>query len=297
MFDGIIGNNDIKQELIKVINLEKLSHSYLFIGTEGIGKKLIAKDFAKMILCLARENDYCDVCKSCVEFNTNNNPDFALVEPDGSSIKIEQIRQMQKKIWEPPIISNKKIYIINNADLMTQEAQNCLLKTLEEPPEFVIIILIGAKENNFLSTIKSRCTIIKFQNISDIEIKQYLKNNYGISDISENLLKISQGSIGKAENYRDKQELYNSIFEIIDNIKELDFINFLKKADLIYKYQDEKKEILESLNVILFEKSKKDIRFLNCIDIIENTKKRLNANGNYNMCVDNMLFNIWEEMH
>ncbi len=280
---GIIGNDKIKQELVQSIKLNKVSHSYLFVGTEGIGKKLISKEFAKMIL-------------SSIE-NLENNPDFQLIEPDGASIKIEQIRQMQKKIIEAPIISENKVYIIDNADLMTTEAQNCLLKTLEEPPEFVRIILIGAKEERFLSTIKSRCTIIKFQDLSDDEIRVYLKEKYGTDEISKNMLQISQGSIGKIENLKDKQELYNNIFEIIEKIKQLDLIDILKKADIIYKSQDDKYEVLESINVMLFEKSKEDIRFLNCIDIIEDTKKRLRANGNYNMCIDNMLFKIWEEIH
>ena len=296
MFDGIIGNNSIKQELEQIIKLNKLSHSYLFVGTEGIGKKQIAKEFAKMILCLGEEK-YCNSCKSCLEFDTNNNPDFTLIEPDGASIKIEQIRQLQRKIIEAPIISNKKVYIIDNADLMTKEAQNCLLKTLEEPPEFVTIILIGSKESEFLSTIKSRCMIIKFQNISDEEIKKYIKEKHQIDNLSENMLQMFQGSIGKAENLVEKQELYNSISEIIEKIKQLDLIDFLKKADIIYKSQEDKKDILESINVLLFNKSKQDIRYLNCIDIVEDTKKRLNSNGNYNMCIDSMLFKIWEEMH
>ena len=134
MFENILGNDNVKQELIKTIKLNKLSHSYLFIGTDGIGKKMIAKEFAKMILCIENEK-YCNRCKSCIEFDTDNNPDFISIEPDGANIKIEQIRQMQKKILEAPIISQKKVYIIDNADLMTREAQNCILKTLEEPPE------------------------------------------------------------------------------------------------------------------------------------------------------------------
>ncbi len=296
MFEGIIGNDNVKKELIQTIKLNKLSHSYLFIGNEGIGKKLIAKEFAKMILCLD-ENKYCNKCKSCIEFDSSNNPDFVFIEPDGASIKIEQVRQMQRKIWEAPIISTKKVYIIDNADLMTKEAQNCLLKTLEEPPEFVTIILVGASENSFLSTIKSRCTIIKYQNIADEEILQYLKQKHNIDNISEDLIPVFQGSIGKAENYKDKQELYDDIFNIIDNAKKLDLIDFLKKADLLYKMQEEKKDILESINIILFKKSNEDIRFLNCIDIVEDTKRRLNANSNYNMCMDNMLFKIWEEIH
>ena len=296
MFDKIIGNEKIKQELELTIKLNKMSHSYMFLGTSGIGKKMIAKEFAKMILCQGQQK-YGNKCKSCIEFDSNNNPDFQLIEPEGVSLKIDQIRQVQKKIIEAPIISEKKVYIIDDADLMTTEAQNCLLKTLEEPPEFVTIILIGSRENNFLSTIKSRCTIIKFQDIENEKIKQYLSQNYGISDISENMLEVFSGSIGKAEQLKSKQELYNNIIEIIENIKILDIIDILKKADIIYKSQDEKNEILEGMNVILFKKSKQDLRYLNCIQIIEETKKRLNANANYNMCIDNMLFRIWEEMH
>ena len=296
MFEDILGNDKIKQELIQAVSLEKISHGYLFIGTEGIGKKQIAKEFAKMLLCLD-EKKYCNMCKSCVEFNSNNNPDFQIIEPEGLSIKIGQIRQMQEKILEQPIISTKKVYVINDADLMTGEAQNCLLKTLEEPPQFVIIILIGSNENNFLSTIKSRCTIIKFQDIEEKTIKKYLQDKYEIQDISENMLNLFQGSIRRAEKLKDKQELYTNIFEIVDNIKLLDLIDVLKKANVIYKSQEEITDILESINVILLKKSKEDMRFLNCIDIVEDTKRRLNANGNYNMCIDNMLFRIWEEMH
>ena len=164
MFDSIIGNNKIKQLLINSVQNDKTSHSYLFVGIDGIGKKMVATEFAKMLLCL-NETRYCNKCKSCIEFDSNNNPDFLCIEPDGNSIKIEQIRYLQKKIQEKPIISNKKVYIINDADKMTVEAQNCLLKTLEEPPEYATIVLIGSNENAFLTTIKSRCMIIHFNKI------------------------------------------------------------------------------------------------------------------------------------
>ena len=296
MFDNILGNEKIKQELITAVKLNKISHSYLFLGTSGIGKKEIAKEFAKMLLCLD-ENKYCNKCKSCIEFESGNNADFEIITPDGLSIKIDQIRKMQSKIIEEPIISERKVYIIDDADLMTVEAQNCLLKTLEEPPKFVTIILVGSNENSFLSTIKSRCTIIKFQDIDKDLIKNYLKEKYGISNISENMLYLFGGSIGNAEKLKDKQELYENIFDIIENIQGLSLIQVLKKADIIYKLQEEKNDILQSMNVIFFEKSKENKRYLNCIDIVEETKIRLNANSNYNMCIDNMLFKIWEEMH
>ena len=91
MFENIIGNTNIKTVLEKSIKQNKLSHSYLFVGIQGIGKKMIATEFAKMILCLD-DNKYCNHCKSCIEFDTNNNPDFVLISPDGNNIKIEQIR-------------------------------------------------------------------------------------------------------------------------------------------------------------------------------------------------------------
>ena len=149
MFENIIGNDTIKKTLVKSIENATLSHSYLFMGIQGIGKKMFATEFAKAILCIKREQN--DSCKSCLEFDSNNHPDFMYIEPEGTSIKIEQIRLLQKKIQEKPIISNQKVYIIDDADFMTKEAQNCLLKTLEEPPEFATIILIGCNENAFLS--------------------------------------------------------------------------------------------------------------------------------------------------
>ena len=296
MFDKILGNDKIKLELINSIKSGKYSHSYLFLGTQGIGKKLIAREFAKMILCDGEEK-YCGKCKSCIEFDSGNNPDFLEIEPDGNNVKIEQIREMQRKIVEQPIISKQKVYIIDNSDSMTREAQNCLLKTLEEPPEFATIILIGANESSFLSTIKSRCTIIKFNPIQDDQIKKYIKEKYEMDNISESIVLASSGSIGKAEILKDKEELYGSIDKVINNIEKMDLIDTLKNADIIYKSQEDKQDILEYINIILFNKAKQNEKYLNCIKVVEEAKKRLKANSNYNMTIDNMIMTIWEEIH
>ena len=296
MFEGIIGNDKIKQELISFVRSNKYSHSYLFVGTSGIGKKLIAREFAKMILCEADEK-YCNKCKSCLEFNSGNNPDFFEVTPDGANVKIDQIRQIQSKVFEPPIISNKKVYIIDDADLMTKEAQNCLLKTLEEPPEFVTIILIGSNESNFLSTIKSRCITIKFEDIGQKDIKNFLKGNFPQENISDNIIEAANGSIGKAIILKEKQELYTSIDKIFNNIENLDLIDALNTADIIYKSQEDKYDILEYINIILYKKAQKDLRYVNTISIVEETKKRLKTNSNYNMTIDNLIMAIWEELH
>lgn len=296
MFENIIGNTNIKTVLEKSIKQNKLSHSYLFIGTQGIGKKMIATEFAKMILCLD-DNKYCNHCKSCIEFDTNNNPDFVLISPDGNNIKIEQIRDIQKRIQEKPIISEKKVYIIDNADLMTTEAQNCLLKTLEEPPEFAVIILIGSNSNTFLPTIKSRCTIMNFNKISDEEMTKYLREKCDVKNIDQNMLYMYQGSIGKALELKEKQEEYKNIENIINNIDRYDLIDFINNAEILYKSKEEINDILDYINVILFNKAKDEYLYTNCIQIVENTKKRLKQNANYDMSIDNMLFNIWEEIN
>ena len=297
MFDKIIGNQLIKEELQKSIEQDKVSHSYLFVGIEGIGKQMIAKEFAQMILCTSDTIKGCHQCKSCIEFQSENHPDFLYIEPDGNSIKIEQIRYLQRKIQEKPIISNQKVYIINDADRMTTEAQNCLLKTLEEPPEYSTIILIGSNENAFLNTIKSRCMIISFQPIPSNEIKKYIEETYGISSVSPNMLQAFQGSIGKAVVLKDKQDSYQKIEEMIKQLDKKDILDILTLGEELYTNRDEIKNILEYINIILFNIAKENIKYINCIPIIEDTKKRLNQNGNYDMCIDNMIFNMWEEVN
>ena len=292
MFQNILGNEKIKELLQDTIKNNKNSHSYLFLGQIGIGKKMIAKEFAKGVLCLNNDK-YCNNCKSCLEFDGNNNPDFSIIEPDGNTIKIEQIRELQKRVQEKPIISTKKVYVINNADFMTKEAQNALLKTLEEPPEFVTIILIGENDNAFLNTIKSRCMILHFNSISNSDMEKFLEMNYNMK-ITPNMLDIFQGSIGKAIELKDKQEEYLNIEEVIENIEKLDLIDFIKKLDILYTSKDEILDMLDYINIILLKKAKDDVKYTNCIKIVENTKRRINQNANYDMSIDNMLFNIWE---
>lgn len=110
MFNNIIGNEKNKELLINIIKENKVSNAYMFIGQDSIGKLLFAKEFAKAILCI-NDVKLCDKCKSCAEFDTSNNPDFCILEPDENSIKIEQIRELTKAVYEKPIVSNRKVYI------------------------------------------------------------------------------------------------------------------------------------------------------------------------------------------
>lgn len=293
MFENILGNEKNKKILEKAINLKKMSHSYIFWGTEGIGKKIIAKEFAKQILCLGDNKPDCK-CKSCIEFDSENNPDFQLINSENDKIKIEQIREMQRKIAEKPIISHHKVYIIDNADRMTPEAQNCLLKTLEEPPEYIVIILICSNENNLLSTIKSRCTRLHFDKIENSEILDYINKNEPDKNISPNIIEFAQGSIGKALKLSENIEIYENVEKLIEQMKSKDLIDIMKSAEQLYKSKEEIDFILEFINVILLKFGKQEHKYVKCIDIVEKTKKRIKANSNYDMCIDNLIFNMWE---
>ena len=190
-FDNVIGNDKNKIFLNKIVSSNNTVHSYMFEGIEGIGKSIFARDFAKMLLCIGKNKTECGTCKSCIEFENNNNPDCIQIKPDGKVIKIEQIRQMQEKILEKPIVSDKKVYIIDDADLMTKEAQNCLLKTLEEPPRFVIIILVLSNESKILNTIKSRCMKIIFEKLKNEELNKYAIENFDKSQIKQSMIENS----------------------------------------------------------------------------------------------------------
>lgn len=144
-YEKIIGNEKVKEMLEQTVKKDKVLHSYLFTGKEGIGKFLIAEEFAQSILCQNPQEALCGHCKSCLEFESGNHPDYQVIEPDGNSIKIEQIRYSNAKILEKPVSSAKKVYIIRDSQKMTKEAQNSLLKTLEEPPEYAVIILITSR--------------------------------------------------------------------------------------------------------------------------------------------------------
>lgn len=314
LFENIVGNNKIKESLKNAVKSNNVSHSYLFIGKAGVGKKLFAKDLAKKVMCLGSNYDAqdnvlrstrdntenvesenlsleFDNCDSCIKFDANSNPDFSIIVPDGKSIKIEQIRDLQARILEKPISSNKKVYIIDDADTMTEESQNCLLKTLEEPPEYAMIILIASNENRMLQTIKSRCVIIRFEDLTNEEISQILHTN------DQDIIRLCEGSVAKADTISEKREMFAQLKNIADHLSKNSLIDVLNNSDLLYSSKDDIMTLLDFLNIIFFEKAKENIKYSKAIDIIEKTKKKIMANNNYDMRMDYMLMHIWEELH
>ncbi len=302
-FENIVGNTKIKQELKNVAKSNIVSHSYLFVGEEGIGKKQIAREFAKMILCLSPEKETCNQCDSCIKFISNNNPDFIEISEDGNSIKIAQIRELQEKIYQKPIVSSKKVVIIDNSEKMTDEAQNSLLKTLEEPPEYIVIILITSNENKLLNTIKSRCLKLSFVNIDSKEMLEYINKNQEIQNLTQSILELCNGSIGRLIKINDNIEEHNQIDEITQDVingKIPNVVKLINQYEVLYKSKEIIFDLLDYMIAIVYNHIKKNgdyrLKFINIIGIINNAKAKLNSNTNYDMCIDEMLFKIWEEI-
>lgn len=288
MFEKLVGNEKVKEYLNSTIENKNISHSFIFVGKPGIGKKQFAHQYAEMIMCL--QDGKCDgnsvKCDSCIKFEGNANPDYAEITPDGKTLKIEQIRNLQARIVEKPITSRRKVYVIDDADLMSEESQNCLLKTLEEPPEYAVIILIVSNESRILPTIKSRCVIIKFQPLTSKEIKQVKP------ELSDDLIQLLEGSLLNAENIEQKKEQYAQLSNLVNVLENKQLVEVFNSADLLYKGKDDIITLLEYLNLIFFSRNE-----INAIPIIEKTKKKILANNNYDMTIDYCLMNIWDELH
>lgn len=309
-FEEILGNNVAKKSLTEQIKNNGIVHSYMFVGQDGIGKKIIAKEFARKVLCKSineslDEYNNSKNCESCIKFESNNHPDFKIISPEGNYIKIAQIRQMQEDVYKKPILSKKKIFIIDKADYMTEEAQNSLLKTLEEPPEYIVIILILSNESLLLNTIKSRCMKINFLNIPEDEIKNYINRNNLIENPSKNMLKLFNGSIGKIYEIKENMDIYIQTEQLTKEIlqrKIISVIELLKKSEVIYKSKEYANNILEYMTVIVYSDITEKIEsgeivnktLLKIIEIIKNTIIKLKSNANYDMIIDEMIFNIYE---
>ena len=306
-FDNIIGQDFAKKYLTNSINKNKINHAYMFEGIDGIGKKKFSQELSKILL----ETD-----------NVDNSPDYINIHPDGNSIKIAQIRKLQTDIIIKPH-KKYKIYIINQSDSMTVEAQNALLKTLEEPPEYAIIILITSNKGALLDTIKSRCEIIKFLPISILDLNKYLINK-GIDENRAQLLStFARGSIEKAIELSESADftiMRDEIQTYIETMLDKDIIDILEIPTSMEKYKKDSINILDMLinyfrDIMLLKENVDKSMLINIdkltflqnmskkitysqvskiIDIIEDIKIKIRSNCNFSISIQVMALNIYE---
>ena len=138
--------------------------------------------------------------------------------------------------------------------------------------------------------------ILRFNKIQDKDMKEYLEQNYNMKNITQNSLEMYQGSIGKAIYLKDKEDIYQNVEKLVDQLSTDNLIDIVNKAEVLYKEKEEIYEMLDYINVLLLKKAKEDYKYANCIEIVENAKKRLKQNVNYDMSIDGMLFNIYEQL-
>lgn len=306
-FNEIIGQEFAKKYIVNSIKNDKVNHAYMFEGIDGIGKNLFAKEFGKILI-------NCD--------NVEQSPDYIQIELVGSSIKIAQIRELQSDIIVKPH-SKYKIYVINHAQKMTTESQNALLKTLEEPPEYAIIILITNNKESLLPTIKSRCEIIKFLPISIVELKEYLMDR-GIEEKRALLLaNFSRGSIEKALELSESSDfsiMREDIQKYIQDLLDKNMIEILNISTDIDKYKNNITAVLDMMinyfrdmmmymgkvdkdmiinrdKIAFIQNMSKKITYSQVskiIDIIEETKRKMKSNCNFSVSIQVMALNIYE---
>jgi len=200
-FKDILGHERPIQLLQRGIARGKVAHSYLFLGAEGIGKSLVALQFAKALNCLEGEGtvDACDHCTSCKKINRLVHPDVSIIEPQGQILKVDQVREMQKALAYRPYEGRCRVFILTAADRMAPHMSNTLLKTLEEPPPQTVIILQANHPRWILPTILSRCQPIRFNPLPSHLVSHWLIKAKGLDEREAHLLAtLSEGSPGKA---------------------------------------------------------------------------------------------------
>lgn len=325
-FNAVAGHERIIKSLRESIKNDMTSHAYIFCGNKGSGRNLTAGAFAKTANCLSPINgNACGKCPSCIQFESGNNPDVFYVKATKTiSISVDDIReQIVNEVKIKPYSYKRKIFIIDKADTMTSQAQNALLKTLEEPPKYVLIILIAENTENFLPTVLSRCVMMKFSPISVNLIKNYLINNCAMNENDAAFYaEYSIGSIGEALRLSGDENFYqmrNDIISCLDRLDAMDFVSamFMAKEmekykayselfDIMYMfYRDvfcmrlfkDDRYVIQKDKIGLIEKKAKNLNeqtIAKRLDFIMDIKKKIRQNTAFRLSMEVLFMNLKE---
>jgi DNA polymerase-3 subunit delta' len=300
-FSEIIGQEVAVNILKKSIENNRCAHAYLFAGPDGVGKRTTAIAFAKALNCRSSSSDGCGRCDSCRKIEKGTHPDVELISAreGGLTISIDQIRKLQRRVSYKPLEGNWKVYIIDDAASATEEAANCLLKTLEEPPPQVILILITDNIYRLLSTVRSRCQLILFKQIPRTLIEKMLRDQYNVTpDEARSLAWHSSGSIGRALYYLEKKtpEFVEGLSEIFETGGSLigDYGSLFQFSAEI---SGDRESALELLNFLLADLGRKFVEKPSIlrqkkIEIVMETLGLINRNVNVNLAIDGMLLKV-----
>ena len=284
-FEEILGNEMVKDHFKKAIANHKISHAYILTGEAGMGRKSIANAFAMTLLCEKGGSEPCMSCHSCKQVMSGNHPDLIYVTHEKpGSIGVDDVReQINDTIMIRPYSSYYKIYIVDEAEKMTVQAQNALLKTIEEPPSYAVIILITTNQEAFLPTILSRCVQMKLKPLKDFTIRNYLTQNLHIAEKDADICAaFARGNLGKAIHLASSdefRELFQKVMVLVKNVGTMDISMLL---DCIREMREQNFDIGEVLDLmqlwyrdVLMFKVTKDMNLL----IFKDEYKMINETG------------------
>ena len=325
-FKDILGHEQIKEHFQNVAATGKVSHAYILSGEAGMGKKTLANAFAMTLLCEEDGKEPCMQCHACKQVLSGNHPDLIYVTHEKpASIGVDDVReQINDTIMVRPYSSQYKIYIVDEAEKMTVQAQNALLKTIEEPPTYAVIMLLTTNPDAFLQTILSRCVQLKLKPLRDSVVKDYLEEKLQVKDIQAEIYSaFARGNLGKAIHLAQSEDfkmMYEEILKLLKEIREMDISQLL---DVIRKLKDDNTDIKECLNFmqmwyrdILMYKTTKDLNLLifkdefsavkkaaslssyegleRILEAIDKARVRLDANVNMELVMELLLLTMKE---
>lgn len=325
-FAEIIGHDQIKEHLQNAITSGKVSHAYILNGPDDSGKKMIAEAFAMALQCETKGTEGCMECHSCKQALSKNQPDIIYVTHEKpNTISVDDIRrQIRADVDIKPYASPYKIYIVDEAQKMNAQAQNALLKTIEEPPAYVVILLLTNNADAFLPTIRSRCITLNLKVVPDEEIKRYLMESYQIPDYqAEICTAFAQGNVGKAIKLASSEsfhEIKGSALQLIRRLKDIDLYEMMEAIKQISEYKLEINDYFDIMMIwyrdVLLYKATADVNHLifkdevyeikksaskssyegieRILKALEKAKVRLNANVNFDLVVELLLLTIKE---
>ncbi|MDE0016878.1 MAG: DNA polymerase III subunit delta' [Candidatus Poribacteria bacterium] len=232
MQNPIIGHQHIVDQLQQTVASDRIAGAYLFVGPTGVGKETVARYFAQLIFCQqdAQPPTVCGACLACRKVDSGNHPDLQFIRPDGSELKIGQIRELQKQIIYEPLEANRKVYILTDVDRMNDPAENALLKTLEEPPASSVLILLTSNIRVLLPTTRSRCQILQFHPMSTQALTEILVEKFAVAPEQATTLAIAaDGAIGKALTQLEKGDVLTE--EVPEILRETDPLAAFRLAE------------------------------------------------------------------
>lgn len=334
-FSDFLGNDNIKEYFERTLANGQISHAYILTGEAGMGRKTLAKAFAMTLLCENNKihsaigdvtvSEPCGKCHSCVQFMSDNHPDVIYVTHEKEGIGVDDVRtQINGTVQIKPYSSAHKVYIVDEAEKMTVQAQNALLKTLEEPPAYVVILLLTTRSDSFLPTILSRCITLKLKPLYDEVIRNYLMEKRNVEKSQADICTaFARGNLGKAISLSTSSEfalMRGSVMSLLKNIRTMDIAVIIER---VKQWKEDKLDIGECLDfmqlwyrdVLMFKATqdtngfifKEEYRYIReiaskssfqgiqeILDAIEKAKQRLDANVNFELTMELMLLTIKE---